>query len=83
MLGDATGEMGPFDNLVNAFASRHINSWYNDFAVFVSFNYPVFCAGGGMRQGVGAGIFTFEDNYGSARSDTTFRLILTPTRGTS
>ena len=79
ILGDATGEMGPFINSVNGPVIRHINSWYNDFAVFISLNFPFFCAGGGFRQGVGAGIFTFEDNYGSARSDTTFRLVLTPT----
>ena len=51
ILGDATGEMGPFQS--------YKSSWYNDYAYFVYSSNPWFYRGGNSSYGSGAGAFYF------------------------
>ena len=67
ILGDGTGEMGPF---------RSSKSWYNDYACFVYSSYPWFARGGHYSNGSGAGAFYFYYSSGHAYSDISFRLVL-------
>ena len=73
ILGDATGEMGPFG--VNG-QNRNISSWYTDTSWFVSSSHPWFYRGGGYVSGSGAGAFYFSNYYGHAGSSISFRLVL-------
>ena len=78
ILGDATGEIGPFysyrdgDNNV-----RYHNNWYSDASSFIKSNNSWFCRGGHFTNGAVAGVLYFywingiADNYGS------FRIVLT------
>ena len=78
ILGDATGEMGPFyvyaDDDNN---NRSHNNWYSDVSYFFSVSYPLFYRGGGYADGVPAGQFYFCRYTGGAGSDIGFRLVLT------
>ena len=68
ILGDATGEMGPF-------ASSQ-SSWYSDYSWFVSSSSPWFYRGGGYYVESGSGAFCFSDYDGHSSSSYSFRLIL-------
>ncbi len=73
ILGDATGEMGPFGvNIRN----RNISSWYSDNSWFVYSGGPWFHRGGNYYIGSGAGAFYFDNPYGHAYSNVSFRLVL-------
>ncbi len=72
ILGDATGEMGPF--------LSSTASWYNDLAKFVNANVPWFDRGGNLNSTpTGAGIFFFNGHAGNGASGLSFRIVLTPT----
>ena len=71
ILGDATGEMGPFYK-----KNQSISSWYNDFSYFVYFKYPWFYRGGNYSNGTGAGVFNFHHHSGGALASSSFRLVL-------
>ena len=77
ILGDATGEMGPFyyyqDKDEN---NRQHNNWYADFSYFVNSSYPWFFRGGAYSNGVLAGQFYFYSYPGGAYSALGFRLVL-------
>ena len=77
ILGDATGEMGPFTTGDNLYTST--GSWYDDIAYFIYNSNSWFRRGGFFHDGLGAGIFAFTNNRGHAMSPSAFRLILTPT----
>ena len=68
ILGDATGEMGPFYSY---------QSWYADSSYFVAISYPWFLRGGDCSHGVLAGQFRFVRNTGGAGSSIGLRLVLT------
>ena len=78
ILGDATGEMGPFyyyqdtDN-----NSRPHNSWYVGISNFAVSSLPGFGRGGSYKYGVLAGQFAFDLDTGGANSYIGFRLVLT------
>ena len=78
ILGDATGEMGPFyyyqdtDN-----NNRSHNSWYADNSHFVESSYPWFYRGGHYICGGLAGQFYFDRGTGGAYSSIGLRLVLT------
>ena len=78
VLGDATGEMGPFYNQSNA----EYNNWYDDWSAFVySFSTssaPWFQRGGGYNNGYYAGQFNFTRNNGGPYISITARLVLAP-----
>ena len=69
ILGDATGEMGPF-------SSSYVGSWYNDYAFFASSDYPWFVRGGRYSGTSSAGVFSFGSGGGCAYSYLSFRVVL-------
>ena len=79
ILGDSTGEIGPFKNYTDGNGNlRYYSSWYEDFSNFVDSSYPWFARGGMYNNGVHAGQFNFGRNTGVKRNDYSFRLVLTP-----
>ena len=79
ILGDATGEMGPF-SAHNNMAIR-VSSWYGDsISQYFSDTYPFAVRGFGADVGYGtlAGIFSFLGGYGSSDRNLSYRIILTP-----
>ncbi len=79
ILGDATGEMGPFaSNKDPDQTSRPRSSWYKDYAGFVNSTAPWIDRGGGWYNGTSAGIFTFGSSTGEVFNNISFRLVLAP-----
>ena len=79
LLGDATGEMGPFSSETDPDgASRYKSSWYGDFANFVYSSYPWFLRGGGWDNGSGSGAFAFYYITGGTDTGISFRVVLSP-----
>ncbi len=80
ILGDATGELGPFytfrDSDNAADNNRYHNSWYADDSYFFEVSFPWLTRGGGYRLGVLAGQFGFYRNTGGASTGIGFRLVL-------
>ena len=68
ILGDATGEMGPFYNGKN---------WYSSYSSFIGSSRPWFYRGGNCYEGVKAGQFSFYRSAGGANRYVGFRLVLT------
>ena len=69
ILGDATGEMGPFYQSKN---------WYADYSYFAGASfYPWFNRGGNYDNGVLAGQFYFSHSTGDASGYIGLRLVLT------
>ncbi|MCI8575284.1 MAG: hypothetical protein HFI09_02310, partial [Bacilli bacterium] len=60
ILGDATGEMGPFGALGSGNSQTRFGSWYQDAAWFVWYSSPWFRRGATAADGNGSGIFTFS-----------------------
>ncbi len=79
ILGDATGEMGPFGTIKYTTSLRVINSWHKNQSVFVRYETPFLTRGGTTTIGENSGVFAFDNQYGQACS--AFRIILTPTKG--
>ena len=79
ILGDATGEMGPYEkqSFVSNFSTA-VTSWYGDLMDQNYTSYPVYERGYSLSGGIFAGIFALQCGYG--RGDF-FRMILTPTKG--
>ena len=79
ILGDATGEMGPFVLFIdNDKASRYHSSWYDDYTSFIDTTYSWFVRGGQNIYGTIGGIFDFEREAGAAQAHISYRIILTP-----
>ena len=86
ILGDATGEMGPFGTIQTTgttaecgetgICNRPISSWYTDTSWFVSSGNPWFNRGGNYYNGFGAGAFSFSYYGGHAYGYFSFRLVL-------
>ncbi len=72
ILGDATGELGPFISS----SSYYISSMYGDVSMFVSSSYPWFYRGGCDNGRERDGIFYFSYNTGGSFSDDSFRIVL-------
>ncbi len=78
ILGDATGELGPFNYYQDGDkSSRWHNRWYADASNFASQSLPWFFRGGDYKDGVLAGQFYFVWINGANR-DHSFRLVLAP-----
>ena len=79
ILGDATGEMGPF-GVNNALIeySYNQNSWYNDISLFSDSSSPWFTRSASYDVGNRSGIFTFGRYNGNSYVFLTFRLVLAP-----
>ena len=76
ILGDATGEMGPFAAVTYGLPNRQIGSWYADEAWFVDHLYSWFVRSGIWLSGSGAGMFSYGRDSGREANDTSFRIIL-------
>ena len=76
ILGDATGEMGPFANATYGNQTRQISSWYQNESWFVSTDWPWVLRGHAFHGGFSAGVFTFSINYGSVYVNVGFRVVL-------
>ncbi len=77
ILGDATGEIGPFADQTYATLTRPSGSWYGEEAWFVSSNGIWFARGGLYASGTRAGVFAFSRDYGIAYGHISFRIVLT------
>ena len=77
ILGDATGEMGPFYYYADKDGSkRYHNNWYADYSSFVHSTYPWFYRGGYYDNGVLAGQFHFSRGTGGVYTNISSRLVL-------
>ena len=78
ILGDATGEMGPFYNYQDADNnSRPHNGWYADISYFAHSSNPWFVRGGRYECGLLASQLYFDYATGGIPGNISFRLILT------
>ena len=81
ILGDATGEMGPFGRKTDPDNNPRNNSgWYNDYAHFPVPPTPWFARGGVWSFGTGSGIFSFGYRAGGVDSMLSYRIVLAPTK---
>ena len=79
ILGDATGEMGPFQYYLDGDnKSRYHSSWYADDSDFADSSTPWFIRGGHYTFGVLAGTFFFARGFGDQSDNGSFRIVLTP-----
>jgi len=82
ILGDATGEMGPFAAATYTGSAgshtRSIGSWYTDQAWFVDSSYPWFFRGAYIGCGLIAGMFAFNLHDGRTMDNVSFRIVLSP-----
>lgn len=76
ILGDATGQMGPFARATYGKEIRQIGSWYADEGSFISHFTPWFRRGGERNMGLGSGVFSFGARFGSAESIEGYRIVL-------
>ena len=79
ILGDATGEMGPFSIEITQRTKNQISSWYKELARFVNNTRPYFARGESYNRGSNAGVFSYGHADGREYAEAGFRLILTPT----
>ena len=81
LLGDATGEMGPFESEKDPDEiNRYKSSWYGDYAYFVYSSAPWFVRGDHWRNGSESGVFAFGENTGDAITYASYRIVLTPVK---
>ena len=79
ILGDATGETGPFGSKVDPDGvGRYKSSWYGDLVSFAFSSYPWFVRGCNWRGGTTSGVFAFSRDTGTTTTDLSFRIVLTP-----
>ncbi len=78
ILGDATGEMGPFNTNANLMDIRKISSWCDDGAWFILNSAPWFERGYMFDFASETGMFAFSHTWGSNFSYRGFRVVLTP-----
>ena len=79
LLGDATGEMGPFGSEKDPDNnSRNKSSWYGNYAYFVYSSGPWFLRGGYWYSGSGSGAFAYHLSTGGTYTYLSFRVVLTP-----
>ncbi len=77
ILGDATGEVGPFYVYYDGDGKlREHNSWYTDWSRFINSNNPFFARGGCNYDGGVAGQLYFVANSGLALGHLGSRLVL-------
>ena len=79
ILGDATGEVGPFDNYKDGDGSSRWHSrWYDDLGYFAFSSSPWFRRSDGNGEGYHAGQFFFASHTGEGRGGDAFRITLAP-----
>ena len=78
ILGDATGEMGPFGYANYGYNDKILGSWYKDELWMVNSSNPWPIRGAGYDYGTSAGMFHSSRGTGAAGTSTTFRIVLAP-----
>ena len=78
ILGDATGEIGPFEDIAALTQTSHISSWHDDKATMVSNVNLWIRRGAHVSDGLNAGVFACSSINGELNNANSFRLILTP-----
>ena len=79
ILGDATGEMGPFGSELDPDGTtRYKSSWYKAYAYFAGSSYPWFERGGHWSNGTEAGSFAFGLDAGGTSTYFSYRIVLAP-----
>ena len=79
ILGDATGEMGPFGNEKDPDTGiRYRSSWYKGYAIFANSSGPWIERGGSWHHGNASSIFTFGTTPGDTYINDSFRIVLAP-----
>ena len=79
ILGDATGEMGPFQNTTDPDGNaRYKSSWYGNYAFFANSSNPWLHRGGFNIDGTSSGLFSFASDRGLAQLYFSYRIVLTP-----
>ena len=78
ILGDATGEMGPFNTVKYLTQTRQIGSWYADGAWFAVSGGSWFIRGGNHYYGLDSGVFAYSGTSGRVDNVVSFRVVLTP-----
>ena len=78
ILGDATGEMGPFNTVKYLTQTRQIGSWYADGALFAVSGGSWFIRGGNHYYGLDSGVFAYSGTSGRVDNVVSFRVVLTP-----
>ena len=79
ILGDATGEMGPFGSEKDPDKTeRYKSSWYKDYARFIDSSNSWFARGGDWRHGNISGVIAFNNEIGGIRVDFSYRIVLAP-----
>ena len=76
ILGDATGEMGPFYNFMDGDGSYRVhNSWYGTYSYFINSDGSWFYRGGHYNSGITSSQFIFDRGIGYG-TFTSSRLVL-------
>ena len=78
ILGDATGEMGPFNTKINLTQTRQIGSWHDDEGWSLDISNPWYHRGGSWVNSSGSGVFAAGGEPGRNNSGVGFRIVLTP-----
>ena len=79
ILGDATGEMGPFGSEQDPDGTtRNKSSWHKDYALFANSSGAWFLHGGRWNYGNTSGIFAFSDASGGMGVNASYRIVLAP-----
>ena len=81
ILGDATGEMGPFGSEKDLDSNiRYKSSWYKDYANFANSSVSWFARGGIWYYGTTSGIFAIGSDIGGMDGVVSYRVVLAPTK---
>ena len=80
ILGDATGEMGPFAIEKDPINSTSKSGWYKDHANFPTSSNPWFFRGSYWCNGTTNGDFAFSGYAGGTDRDVSYRIVLAPTK---
>ena len=77
ILGDATGELGPFYYTINDEGTyKYYSSWNNSYSEFVKSVNPWFTRGGSYSSGLYSSQLYFNTVPGDAYGSVTFRIVL-------
>ena len=76
ILGDATGELGPFYIYKDNDNERNHSTWGADYADFIGTSHPWFGRGGRCINGIVSGAFAFGMYTGADSGGISFRLVL-------
>ncbi len=76
ILGDATGELGPFGDVTSLTQASQVSSWYGDEAWYILPGTPWFRRGNSITGGNGAGVFAYVYHHASKVNANSFRIVL-------